>query len=245
VRPNLHDSAGILNSSQTAMMPRQAAVRRSVLPLYAALAAIFIIAIAYHVRALEQVFPQWFGANFVQWPFLLDTEDRPYFVAQFLYENAYMAGLRDGDTLIAINGSPLTSRSVYPDILSMSHPGDLLKVTYRRNGEGLDRQASIRLLKARNASTVQLPNGSVFDPNFIAVLFYAAMPAFCLALGFWVVSVRLRDVRAWLLLGVMLSVATFFNSVPDLWGPRFRTLGSTYLLLQQGSWFGWLFLLGI
>jgi phosphoserine phosphatase RsbU/P len=110
-------------------------------------------------------------------------------------------------------------------------------VTYRRDGEGLDRQASIRLL------TFAAVHGAAAD--LIAALFYAAMPAFCLALGFWVVAVRIRDVRAWLLLGVMLSIATFFNSFPDFWAPRFRTLGSTYFLLQQGSWFAWLFLLGI
>jgi PDZ domain-containing protein len=120
----VQDSAHILNSSQTAITPHQAAVLRSAFPLYTALAALFIIAIAYHVRALEQAFPQWFGADVVQWPFLLDAEDQPYFVAQYLYKNARDAGLRSGDLLVAINGRPLTSRSVYSDILLTSHPGD-------------------------------------------------------------------------------------------------------------------------
>ncbi len=221
--------------------PRAAERSRSSSLLYAALAALFIIAITYHARALEQAFPQWFGADFAQWPFALVAEDRPSFAAYFSFENAHTAGLRDGDTLLAINGRPLTSRSVYSDILLTLHPGDVLNVTYRRNGERLDRQASIRLLKFE---PVHL-DSHVVQANVMAALFYAAMPAFCLALGFWVVSVRIRDVRAWLLLGVLLSLAAFFNSSPDFWGPRFRTLGSIYLLLQQGSWFGWLFLLGI
>ena len=237
---DLHGSAGILNNSQTAIMPRRAGVLRSTVPLYAALGALFLIAVAYHVRVLEQVFPLWFSANLAQWPFALVVEDQPYFVAYFSFENAHIAGLRDGDTLLAINGRPLTSRSVYSDILLTLHPGDLLNVTYRRKGERLDRQASIRLLEFE---PVHL-DSHVVQANVMAVLCYAAMPAFCLALGFWVVTVRIRDVRAWLLLGVLLSLAAFFNSSPDFWGPRSRTLGCLYLL-QQGSWFVWLFLLGI
>ena len=90
--------------------------------LYIALAALFIIAVAYQVRTIEQRFPQWFGANFVQWPFLLDAEDRPHFELEFLDQNAQEAGLREGDVLIALDGVPVTSRSVYADTLSASIP---------------------------------------------------------------------------------------------------------------------------
>ncbi len=233
---------GILNSSQTAIVPRQAAGRlRSAWPLYTALFAVFLIAVTYQTRALIQAFPQWFGVSFVQPPFALEAEDRPYFVSTYSFENAQAAGIRDGDMILAINGRPLISRSVYADVLATLHPGDFLEVTYRRDGGAIDRQASIRL---RNFEPVNLDSHAV-EAKLTAVLFDAAMPAFCLALGFWVVIVRIRDIRAWLLLGVMLSVATFFNSWPDFWGPRFRTLAVTYFWLQSGSWFAWLFLLGI
>jgi len=61
-------------------MAREAALRRRpVRALYAALGILFVIATGYQVRALKQIFPQWFGAEFVQWPFLLEAEDQPLF----------------------------------------------------------------------------------------------------------------------------------------------------------------------
>ena len=53
--------------------------------LYLALVALFVIAFAYQVRTLEQRFPQWFGVDFIQSPFLLDAEDQPHFKLQFLH----------------------------------------------------------------------------------------------------------------------------------------------------------------
>ncbi len=207
--------------------------RRPMRTLYAVLIVLFVIATAYQLRALKQMFPQWFGAEFVQWPFLLEAEDRPQFILQFVREDARAAGLHDGDALIAIDGVPVTSRSVYADLLSASGPGELMKVTYHRNGQPLPSQTSLRLRKLKE------------NTGPILLLLYAVMPPLCLALGFWVVAVRLQDIRAWLLLGVMLGFATFFNSFPDFWEPPFRTLGSLYRVFTESSWFAWLFLLGI
>ncbi|MBV8864809.1 MAG: SpoIIE family protein phosphatase, partial [Acidobacteriaceae bacterium] len=201
--------------------------------LYVALAGLFVIAVAYQVRAVEQTFPQWFGVTFVQWPFLSDDEDQPNFILQFVRPNAHAAGLRDGDILVAINGIPITSRSVYADILSSSHPGGFMDVTYRRKGDPVERRARVLLGNLKS------------DSSLFIWLLYVVMPAFCIALGFWVVAVRVQDVRAWLLLGLLLSIGTFFNSFPYFWSPPFRTLGSIYLILQQRIWFVWLFLLGI
>ncbi len=230
----MQDLTSLVNTSQTIIAPQQAAVRRRSAPaLYAALAALLLIAVPYHVRALEQAFPQWFGVHYIQWPFLLSAQDKPNFEIQFVHGQAREAGLRNGDALIAINGLPVNSRSRYADMLSASHPGDKMDVTYRRGENSTDRHAGVQLLEFQR------------DANPLGVLFYAALPAFCLLLGFWVVLVRLQDVRAWLLLGVMLSFATFFNTFPDFWSPPFRTLGTIYMEFQQHSWFAWLFLLGI
>jgi len=40
------------------------------------------------------------------------------------------------------------------------------------------------------------------------------MPVFCLLLGFWVAAVRLRDFRAWLILGMLLGMAQLTRSGP-------------------------------
>ncbi len=229
----MHELTGAQSNSHGLPTSRRAYAQRRSAPLYGILGILFFITVAYHARALEQAFPQWFGVNAAQWPFLLEAEERPHFELQFNRENAKAAGLRNGDTLIAINGVPLVSRSVYADILAAARPGDSIDVTYRRGTQRVDRHAKVPLGKAQS------------NLNLLGVLFRAALPAFCLALGFWVVAVRLQDVRAWLLLGLMLSIATFFNSFPDFWGQPLRTLGSIYLVCQQFSWFLWLFLLGI
>jgi sigma-B regulation protein RsbU (phosphoserine phosphatase) len=220
-------------SSPTAAAPRKAAVGQRSTALYVALAALFIIAVAYQARTLEQRFPQWFHVNLVAWPFLLDAEDRPHFELQFLQQNARDAGLREGDALIALNGVSITSRSGYADTLSALHPGDMMDVTFQRRGKQLEEHTRVRLTKL---------SGKTNPP---AVLLFAGMPALCLALGFWVVIVRPRDVRAWLLLALMLSISALFNSFTDFWSPPFRTLATIYFQFEGNSWLGWLFLLGI
>lgn len=220
------------------MQPQAPARRRSTPALYTALAALFVIAVAYHVRAAEQIFPDWFGANLVNWPFALYSQDQPNFLIHYVGENARAAGLRDGDILIAINGIPATSRSIYDDALSLSHPGDFIEVTYRKNAEQIEHHARLRLSNLED-------NPHLINSYSIKVLFYVAMPAFCLALGFWVTAFRLHDVRAWLLLGLLLSIAAFFNSFPEFWSSPFRILGVIYINFQEYSLFAWLLLLGI
>ncbi len=221
----------VFEIGQTAQAPVRR--RRFVPALYAALALVFVAAVAYQVRTVEQAFPQWFGTTFVQWPFLLSAKPEPLFVLEFVQPNSRKAGLRDGDRLLAINGVPVNSRSIYSDILAASHPGDSLEVTYRRRADDPPRRARVSLVKFASDLTV------------FRVLTYAALPAFSLTLGFWVVAVRIQDIRGWLLLGLMLSIATFFNSFPDFWSPSLRVPASVYLTLQQRAWLGWLLLLGI
>jgi sigma-B regulation protein RsbU (phosphoserine phosphatase) len=140
---------------------------------------------------------------------------------------------REGDALIALNGVSITSRSGYADTLSASHPGDMMDVTFQRRGKQLEEHTRVRLTKL------------IGKTNPPAVLLFAGMPALCLALGFWVVIVRPRDVRAWLLLALMLSISALFNSFTDFWSPPFRTLATIYFQFEGNSWLGWLFLLGI
>ncbi len=111
-------------------------------------------------------------------------------------------------------------------------------MTIRKSAEQVEHHASLRLSNLED-------NPNLINSYSIKVLFYVALPAFCLALGFWVAAFRLHDVRAWLLLGLLLSIATFFNSFPEFWSPPFRTLGAIYLNFQEYSLFGWLLLLGI
>ena len=200
--------------------------------LYLLLGMVALASVLFHFRSLEQIFPQWFGITRSEWPFILDAEDKPHFLLQFLRENARNAGLQEGNELIAINGVPVQSRSTFADLLSSSKPGSAWRVLYRRD-QSSDRSATLLLQPT--------------DPHAYAVLvvFYVVLPLFCLALGFWVVGIRLHDLRAWLLLIVLLSFATAFNSLPDLWGPGWRLFGCVYRKLFDSGGISCLFLLGI
>lgn len=153
--------------------------------LYVAFVGLFVVAFAYQARTLEQRFPQWFGVHLIQPPFLLDAEDQPHFKLQFLTQNARDAGLREGDTLIAVNGVSVTSRSVYADALSASHVSDTMVVTFKGKEKEVEEQTRVRLTELMGKT------------NPLAVLLFAGMPALCLSLGFWVVIVRAAR-RAWL-----------------------------------------------
>jgi hypothetical protein len=121
--------------------------------------------------------------------------------------------------VIAVNGVSVTSRSVYADALSALHAGDTMVVTFTGKGKQIEEQTRVRLTELRGKT------------NPLTVLLFAGVPALCLSLGFWVVIVRPRDVRGWLLLALMLSLSAFFNSSTDFWSPPFRTPATIYSLL--------------
>ncbi len=223
------------SSSQLPAMSVTVAVRRRPTVRYVALAILFVIAAAYQLRSIEYHFPQWFGNHSqVAWPFVLDDEGQPNFILQFVQRSASAAGLRNGDTLLEINGHPATGRDVFADTLRAAHPGDTMKVTVRRKGEGQsDQTVTVPLTPFSNAASP------------VDVLFYVLMPALCLTLGFGVAAVRIRDVRAWLLLAFLLGVAALFNPFAYLWEPKVRVLGTAYSEFLHESWLAWLFLLGV
>ena len=212
--------------------------RRNSLSLYLVLTFVALASALFHFRSLEQIFPQWFGITRAAWPFLLDVRDKPDFSLGALGENALKAGLQDGDQLMAINGIPMRSRSAFADLLASSKSGSVWTIRYRRQAQANEAQS-----KDSSAKLSLERMDTRTDPlNF---LFYCAVPAFSLALGFWVVAVRLHDRRAWLLLAFLLSVATAFDNYPYLWEPAWRLFGCVYRKLFDAGGIGCLFLLGL
>lgn len=207
--------------------------RRNTPLLYVLLGVVALASVLFHFRSLEQMFPQWFSIDRAEWPMFLQAGDKPYFVIRIPRENAQKAGLQDGDRLLAINDIPIRSRSAFADLLFSSKPGFTWKVLYRRGDQ------------ANETSAVLLLDRSATRTDPLNILFYVAVPAFSLALGFWVVTVRLYDRRAWLLLGVLLLIATAFDNYPYLWEPGWRLFGTLYRRLLDSGWLGCLFLLGI
>jgi phosphoserine phosphatase RsbU/P len=204
--------------------------RNSVL-LYLLLGVIALASAVFHVRSVEQIFPQWFGIERAEWPFLLDAEDQPHFLVHFPQEYAQAAGLKEGDQLIAINGIPIQSRSIFADLLLSSKPGSTWDIAFQRQAADQSSRLLLQETKTRN------------DP--LLLLVYVAMPVFCVALGLWVAAVRVHDVRAWLLLFFLLSAGTAFDNFPYFWGPGLRVFGTLYRRLFDSGGIGCLFLLGM
>ncbi len=204
---------------------------------YSCLVVLLVLSVVYQVRRAEIRFPQWFGReNQVGSPFLLDSQgEEPAFRIIFLHPNAREAGLGEGDTLVALNGRPVTGWVTLTDALAAARPGDLLLVTVRPKGQPVG--------SAPHTVAVRLM--AVDRGNPVAAFFSIVMPAFCLTLGFWTTAVRPRDPRAWLVLAVMLSLASLGNPLAQFWGPRSRIVAVVYWDFLQNSWPVWLFLLGV
>ena len=109
---------------------------------------------------------------------------------------ALAAGLRKGDILLAINGRPCRGSLVYFEETLKAVPGRPLAVTVRSPGPN-SQDRTILLPVA--------PSRSWLDTKTVLISVFVLMPAFCIALGFWVVLVRPGDPLAWLLLGLLLG----------------------------------------
>jgi phosphoserine phosphatase RsbU/P len=154
---------------------------------------------------------------------------------RFVDSKASAAGLRRGDILVAINGRPYTGQLVWYEAINKARPGDLLAVTVRSPGAGSqDRTVNLLVGQGTRWSSAQILFTVVF------------MPAFCLALGFWVVAVRPDDPLAWLLLGLMMSFAQLLSAESGLegWGAGLTKITAAYSELLGAAWPAFMFLFG-
>ncbi len=117
---------------------------------------------------------------------------------------AQAGGLREGDRIVAVAGRPFVGRRVLAEKLAEMAPGGVLEVEVARPDGG--RQRLDLPTEARATGLSDRVQGLV-----LAVF----LPIFCVALGFHVAFRRPEDLRAWLLLGLLLGFATIFNSDAD------------------------------
>jgi phosphoserine phosphatase RsbU/P len=119
----------------------------------------------------------------------------------------------------AVDGKPVRGFADWAEAVRAKAPGETLLVTTAKGTQELRIAAETE----RPAVAYAIGAGLV-------------MPVFCLLLGFWVTAVRLRDFRAWLMLGMLLGMSqlTRSNPIDPLgWTPLIgipaallRTLGS-------------------
>ncbi len=147
---------------------------------------------------------------------------------------ARAAGVFNGDVLESVEGRPFTGALVLNDqSVGKLRAGDTLHVVVRRpNGTRL--AASIRLAPVRTAP-------ASLAIWIVTMTIEIVLPVFSLALGFWVAAGRPTDLRAWLLLGLMIGFSQFVEGFSWNWPWMPLALVWNALLGQAfGPWLIWL-----
>jgi phosphoserine phosphatase RsbU/P len=157
---------------------------------------------------------------------------------------AYKAGIRWGDPVLAMNGRPFTGYAVLMDELRRSRPGAALTVTFIPQpmppGFHMSSQVAPNNMPGHpeltqpgppRTASIQLQPATPQRPNFIHLLtqlyfLVILFPFGCLLLGFWVVASRPRDLNAWFMLGILLYFAAIFANDADYWGGLFYVLNA-------------------
>jgi sigma-B regulation protein RsbU (phosphoserine phosphatase) len=183
-----------------------------------ALLALFVVATTLSMRAALDRFNELLhGDQYVDTSFGLDTLT---FKVDALDPEAERAGLNKGDIVVGVNGRPVRGWSDIYGPVRRAHTGDSLLMRVKRAGsagvvEGGSFEKDI-LVPLRRFTYVGYAPGSA---GYIATILSRILtPLFCLALGFWVAAVRIRDRAAWALLLLMLSVANLITDGRTIFG---------------------------
>jgi sigma-B regulation protein RsbU (phosphoserine phosphatase) len=127
-------------------------------------------------------------------------------IAQGTYTVDVIAGMQGGypraawDTvlqreyrLMAVDGRPFRGNADLARAVRVLHPGDKLPVTLDRKGARIETRVNIASGEER--------------AWYSAVLLWLFIPLVSLGFGFWVAAIRVRDGRAWLMLGILIGIS--------------------------------------
>jgi signal transduction histidine kinase len=131
-------------------------------------------------------------------PLEIDTHARVTEVEK----EAQQAGVRPGDTLLAVDSKPLKGLETLWAPLTIKRPGDQMSVTFER--QGIQRTTVLRLAPV-SPVPYSLPQW------LMAIAMYVIGPAIALSLGAILLFGRSNDVRVWILFGMMLTFSQLFH----------------------------------
>ncbi len=115
-----------------------------------------------------------------------------------------VAGLLPGDKLVAVNGRNLESEQVYVEELSKAEEGKPVTIAVeRKTPDGQNERLERSVYPTRINK-----NLAFYSQIFIGLIWVYVIPTFCILLGLWTVLARPRDFLAWLLLFLLLGVAS-------------------------------------
>jgi phosphoserine phosphatase RsbU/P len=193
-----------------------------------------VLACIYQYRFFKESYAKVFRrAESARNPFFLKRTEP---VVLFLPPESRAAGLAAGDRILAINGVPFTGMQILGAAMGRARAGDSIQVTYQPASGGQPKTVSVPLVA---------PPG-MRNP-WVGIFLHFVMPAFSFALGFWVVFVRPRDTRAWILLAVLVSFTSVFSRQVDIheWFHAYRPIGLFIRVFMGHSWPFWLLMLAL
>ncbi len=166
--------------------------------LYRLLILLFLIAgarrVTYTIDAVRDMRHEYTAQSF--------SLREPWPTVDIVSKSASQSGLRPGDGILDIAGHAPTGRG---DVAAAFH--------------GLAADQTVAIHVARDGQTLSLavkPHVVDFGASWLASALGAAswllMPWISFVLGFWVAASRPRDLRAWIVLGVLLGVAEMSNA---------------------------------
>ena len=151
------------------------------------------------------------------------------------------AGLRAGDTLLAVNGRAYRGAASLYVPLREAVAGDRLNVDVR-SSDGSLKSAPIELQSLRGDAPLTANEA-------LQEVLAAVMPLFCVLLGFWVAGVRVHDPLAWVFFAMMSSfgetIAGGFSISRFGHDDFFQPIGGAYQQFAASIWSVSMMLFGI
>ena len=142
---------------------------------------------------------------------------------------AERAGLKAGDRIVGVNGTPLLTPAPFDEAYAKGHPGDPVELTIARPGEAAP--VNLRaIFRARQPT--QAAEGLA---RTSAQQILSSFPVLFLIVGFMVLFLRLEDPSAWLLALMFAAFAAAPGiSSPSALAPRARTFMFAYRAVFHG-----------
>ena len=178
--------------------------RRAPLFLYTLLAALFVVSVAYQLRVTQSRYEELIrGESLADQPMDVDP---PSFVVAAV-ESADAIGVTPGDRLVRIGTRVVRGLDDLYQPIVQARAGERLTFEFEPPaGSGRAPYTVSAKLPPMRTSPATIADWTVF------MVGGAGLPFLCLALGFWVAAIRIRDPLAWLLLLLLLSMSQFGSS---------------------------------
>ncbi len=104
------------------------------------------------------------------------------------------AGILIGDRIAAVDGDPVDSARGYYQAIRAHRPGEPVRITFEGGGAAHEVAFQLRAV---------FPNGAQAFHWAFGVVAWILMPWLAFAVGYFVVGMRPRDPRAWMVLGIL------------------------------------------